>query len=160
MFRAINEDKVEFIQLFLEKGFSMKNFLTYRVLFKLYNSIPVQSTLYKLLNYYDKGKVKAHVEINELEELLNDKKFNENKDFSNAKKYTFKNIGLVIQYLVDDLYKDKFTEIPFSIIKSKDCEKVLNDTDEFGNMKPHTIGIFNDMENDLKSNFFNFLKRF
>ena len=39
MYRAINENRIEFVKLFLEKGFSIKNFLTYRVMLKLYNSV-------------------------------------------------------------------------------------------------------------------------
>ena len=39
MYQAIAEDRVEFVKMFLEKGFSLKGFVTYRLMFKLYNSV-------------------------------------------------------------------------------------------------------------------------
>ena len=39
MYDAIRDDKVEFIELYLEKGFSLKNFLTKRLMLKLYNEV-------------------------------------------------------------------------------------------------------------------------
>ena len=39
MFEAILTDRVEFVSLFLENGFGLKNFVTHRLLFKLYNSV-------------------------------------------------------------------------------------------------------------------------
>ena len=39
MYDAIKNDQVEFVELFLEKGCSIKNFLTKRTLLKLYNEV-------------------------------------------------------------------------------------------------------------------------
>ncbi len=39
MFSAIKDDRFEFVDLFLRSGFSLKSFLTYRVLLKLYNEV-------------------------------------------------------------------------------------------------------------------------
>ena len=39
MYKALKTDRVEFVELFLEKDFSIKNFLTKRVLLKLYNDV-------------------------------------------------------------------------------------------------------------------------
>ena len=39
MFSAIKDDRYEFVDLFLENGFSLKSFLTYRILLKLYNEV-------------------------------------------------------------------------------------------------------------------------
>jgi transient receptor potential cation channel subfamily M protein 2 len=39
MFTAIKDDRFEFVDLFLENGFSLKSFLSFRVLLKLYNEV-------------------------------------------------------------------------------------------------------------------------
>jgi len=39
MYQAILDDRVEFVKMFLDKGFSLKSFVTYRLMFKLYNSV-------------------------------------------------------------------------------------------------------------------------
>jgi hypothetical protein len=39
MYSAIKDDRYEFVDLFLENGFSLKSFLTYRILLKLYNEV-------------------------------------------------------------------------------------------------------------------------
>ena len=39
MYDAIKDGKVEFIELYLEKGFSLKNFLTKRLLLQLFNNV-------------------------------------------------------------------------------------------------------------------------
>lgn len=39
MFTAIKDNRFEFVDLFLENGFSLKPFLTFRVLLKLYNEV-------------------------------------------------------------------------------------------------------------------------
>ena len=41
MFSAIKDDRYEFVDLFLENGFSLKSFLTYRILLKLYNEVGI-----------------------------------------------------------------------------------------------------------------------
>ena len=39
MFKAIIENKVEFVELFIENGCQMSEILTYRRLVKLYNTV-------------------------------------------------------------------------------------------------------------------------
>jgi hypothetical protein len=39
MYTAILDNRIEFVQLFLDNGFALKTFLTYRVLLKLYNEV-------------------------------------------------------------------------------------------------------------------------
>jgi hypothetical protein len=39
MYGAIKNNKVEFVELFLENGFSLRNFLTHRIMLKLYNEV-------------------------------------------------------------------------------------------------------------------------
>jgi len=39
MYQGILDDRVEFVKMFLDKGFSLKRFVTYRLMFKLYNSV-------------------------------------------------------------------------------------------------------------------------
>jgi hypothetical protein len=52
MFEAILTDRVKFVSLFLENGFGLKNFVTHRLLFKLYNSVCFP---YKVICYKTKG---------------------------------------------------------------------------------------------------------
>ena len=47
MFTAIKDDRFEFVDLFLESGFSLKPFLTFRVLLKLYNEVFFNETIFK-----------------------------------------------------------------------------------------------------------------
>jgi hypothetical protein len=39
MYNAIINDRVDFVKLFIENGFQVKKFLTYRRLIKLYNDV-------------------------------------------------------------------------------------------------------------------------
>lgn len=93
-------------------------------LFTLKKKIPESSTLYKLLNSYKKGKVKFQMENSEIQ--------SDDIEHSSGNKYTFKNIGFAIQYLVKDLFTHKFTRAPFSIINYRDCKKIIKDTDKYG----------------------------
>ena len=42
MYLAIKQNKIEFVRLFLENGFVLSKFLTYRCLIKLYNDVSVK----------------------------------------------------------------------------------------------------------------------
>lgn len=42
MFSALVNDRVEFVELFLEHGFSLRNFVTYRSLLNLYNNVKIK----------------------------------------------------------------------------------------------------------------------
>jgi hypothetical protein len=90
---------------------NLKFFLNYNFTIKISQNSP----LFKLLNQYKKGKVNFKLEHQEHLHLTDNK-------------YTFKNIGLVIQYLVNDQFHHKFTKEPFNIINSNECEKILKDT--------------------------------
>ncbi len=39
MFEAILDDKLEFVKMFMDNGFSLKGFVTYRLMLKLYNCV-------------------------------------------------------------------------------------------------------------------------
>ena len=45
MFTAIKDNRFEFVELFLDNGFSLKSFLTYRALLKLYNEVDTFLTI-------------------------------------------------------------------------------------------------------------------
>ena len=42
MYSAILNNQLDFVKLFIENGISLRSFLTYRVLLKLYNDVSVQ----------------------------------------------------------------------------------------------------------------------
>ena len=46
MYIAIRDNRYEFIDLFLGNGFSLRNFLTNRVLLKLYNEVSTHTHHY------------------------------------------------------------------------------------------------------------------
>ena len=116
MYQAIIDDKHEFVKLFLENGFVLKNFVTYRRLLKLYNEIPKNSHFFLLLD-------KIHRNEKDTKHLL--KKF---KQSEANPIFTFKLIGSVLHNLVDDIFKHKFSLSPFNQITSSQAEKILHDT--------------------------------
>jgi transient receptor potential cation channel subfamily M member 2 len=81
MLTAIHENRTEFVQLFLENGLSLKKFLTYKKLLELYKKVSNKSDLYRLL-------LKKHGNIEDLD---------------------FISIGRVIQNLINDLFKHRYT---------------------------------------------------
>jgi transient receptor potential cation channel subfamily M protein 6 len=110
MYKAIKDNKVEFVDLFLDNGFSMKGFLTDRVLLKLYNEDISDSLLSRLLI---KQKLKLEKDLTSPKDI---------------KCYTYKNIGNVIEYLIDDFYAHKFCKAPYRKIGRKTSEKILSQT--------------------------------
>jgi hypothetical protein len=57
---------------------------------------------------------------NTLESLIS---FNESKN-----SFTYEQVGEVIEYLVEDFYRHKFSKLPFSAIDKQTTRKILNDT--------------------------------
>ena len=112
MYKAIKYKRLGFVNLFLENNFSLRNFLTNRVLLKLFNDDISGSVLDKLLRK---------------ETFLN--KFN-----STEKRYdvfTFTDVGKVIEYLMDDFYQHKFTKKPYSKIDAQMALRILKATVSF-----------------------------
>ncbi|XP_069120927.1 transient receptor potential cation channel subfamily M member-like 2 isoform X1 [Argopecten irradians] len=80
MLLAINLNRVAFVEMFLDNGVSLKEFLTVKVLLQLYNSVQKNSLLYNLLQ-----KMK--------------------KKSGNKEKYVgMTDVGLLLQYLLGDFY--------------------------------------------------------
>lgn len=107
---AIIKNRVEFVELFLENGYNIKNYLTYGKLLNLYNSIPASSDLYKLL-YEQVGLGLSNKRLRDL-------------GLSNIC-FTFKDIGHLTQRLLDDLYKHRFTQSPFREITETKAQQVI-----------------------------------
>lgn len=111
MYLAILQNRIEFVELFLENGFSMKNFVTYRLMFKLYNDIPESSLLFRLLNRMKQQKM--------------GKRYSRNLKHI----YRFKNIGQVIAKLTNHLYSHIFQKQPkFSYLNYDQSKNILEDT--------------------------------
>ncbi|XP_033724836.1 transient receptor potential cation channel subfamily M member-like 2 isoform X2 [Pecten maximus] len=80
MLLAINLNRVDFVEMFLDNGVSLKEFLTVKVLLQLYNSVQKNSMLYTLLQ-----KMK--------------------KKSGNKEKYVgLTEVGMLLQYLLGDFY--------------------------------------------------------
>ncbi|XP_021362499.1 transient receptor potential cation channel subfamily M member 2-like isoform X2 [Mizuhopecten yessoensis] len=80
MLLAIDLNRVDFVEMFLDNGVSLKDFLTVKVLLQLYNSVQKNSLLYTLLQ---KMKKKA----------------------DNKEKYIgLTEVGMLLQYLLGDFY--------------------------------------------------------
>ncbi len=106
---AIIKNRVAFVELFLETGYSIKNYLTYSRLLHLYNEIPISSDLYMLLrDQAHKGLTTGQLAKTDAEQRLI---------------FSFYNIGRVTQKLLRDLYVHRFTEPPFTLI---DHRKAMN----------------------------------
>lgn len=111
MYQAIIQNRIEFVELFLENGFSMKNFVTYRLMLKLYNDIPETSLLFRLLNRMKQKKM--------------GKRYSKNLKHI----YRFKNIGHIIEKLTNHLYSHIFSEQPkFSYLDYDQSKNILQDT--------------------------------
>ncbi len=104
MYKAIISNNTDFVKLFLDQGFSLKNFLTYRLLLKLYNDPSILQTALFV-------------------KILNRKKYGEAR-----KAVNFKSIGLIIEALVNQLYSHKFTRLPFSSISYDQACIALEET--------------------------------
>ncbi len=102
---AIIRNRVAFVELFLETGYNIKNYLTYARLLHLYSQIPITSDLFVLLR-------------DKMPYGLTSEQINKDKQF-----FTFDAIGRVTQKLLRDLYSHRFTKPPFKLIdyeKSRD----------------------------------------
>lgn len=92
MYNAIQNDKPEFVEHFLDSGFVLKNWLTNRILLKLYNSLPNDSHLKTILceNGEDTFTFKeiGHV----IEKLSNLRHIFTEKKYSNIKRKVIKTI--------------------------------------------------------------------
>jgi len=95
---AIIKNRVAFVELFLETGYNIKNYLTYARPLHLYSQIPVSSDLFVLL----KGQMPYGLTS---EQIDKDKQF-----------FPFDAIGRVTQKLLRDLYSHRFTKPPFTLI--------------------------------------------
>ncbi|CAF0977505.1 unnamed protein product [Brachionus calyciflorus] len=97
MFSAILKNRVQFVNLLLENGFSLKNFLTHERLLKLYKEASVASLLSSLFRKILKM---------ELENKTN-----------------FYNVGRIIQNLVDNLFRHEFTHPQFNKVECREKEE-------------------------------------
>ncbi|XP_059152108.1 transient receptor potential cation channel subfamily M member-like 2 isoform X2 [Physella acuta] len=82
MLSAIKLNRVDFVELFLDHGVSLKEFLTVERLVHLYNSIPQNCLLYTLLRSRKKQREKAEHKSN----------------------FTLADVGYLIQELLGDFY--------------------------------------------------------
>jgi hypothetical protein len=135
MYKAVKDNRVEFVDLFLDNGFSMKGFLTDRILLKLYNEDISDSLLSRLLI---QQKLKLEKDLSSPKDI---------------KCYTYKNIGMVVEYLIDDFYAHKFCKAPYRKIGRNTSEKILSQTDQYGKIVEETLGIFTHQGKQLNIDF-------
>ncbi|RNA06320.1 transient receptor potential cation channel subfamily M member 2 isoform X1 [Brachionus plicatilis] len=105
MFTAISTDKPDFVEIFMENNCDISKFLTYRRLLNLYNNMPKNCILYKRLIQIRRIKGKIDEEY---------------------KSFIFKEIGDVIESLLDNLFKHSFSKLKLSLDQINDI-----------NIKPH-----------------------
>ena len=123
MYQAIIDDKVEFVELFLENGFSLKNFLTYRMLLKLYNSVNsllfFKRSFFLILCFF---KIPEDADLYRLfESRLKNK-------LVDPLVFNFKTIGQVISNLLDHVFEHKFTRKEFSFVDFALTRTILDST--------------------------------
>lgn len=131
MYQAIKNNRVEFVDLFLENGFSIRNFLTPRVLLKLYNEVII-SNIDIFLECLTSLSIKD-LSGSLLVRVLNKENFIKYSKSKSAlggqnRLYTFKDIGNVVEYLVNDFYQHEFTKLPYSAMDHEMVNKILSDT--------------------------------
>ena len=105
---AILENKTDFVKLFVENDFSLKQFLTYERLLQLYNEVN-KLILFELKSIYNWYFYFFFEIIPKSTHLLN--LFQKDKKFSNQlnKRVSYKQIGRVIEYALNDFVESKFT---------------------------------------------------
>lgn len=106
MIYAIKNNRVEFVKLFLENGFSLKNFVTARSLIKIYNELPEKDAF--LRRYI----------------------FN-SRTIDKGERLSFKLIGCAIESLLDNFYDHKFTSSSLSKLTHKELSQILKHTVSF-----------------------------
>ncbi|XP_076456247.1 transient receptor potential cation channel subfamily M member-like 2 isoform X2 [Babylonia areolata] len=99
MMSAIQLNRVDFVDLFLDNGVSLRGFLTVRRLLKLYNEIPRNCLLHSLL-----AKVRSN----------------------QRKRFSLEDVGFLLQVLLGDYYEPEYLEETFC---SLDVDCILGETD-------------------------------
>ncbi|CAF0945028.1 unnamed protein product [Brachionus calyciflorus] len=119
MYVAINKDRPDFVQEFLNYGLKLPKYLTYRVLLRLYNDVSENSAFY---NLYTRNKFGKKITL-----------CNKKKPYDIQ--IRFKDIGLIIKQLLDNFYENEYLKKPYDCLTSKDTWRILSQSDEYGQKK-------------------------
>ena len=63
-----------------------------------------------------------------MQKLIDNKRLKKSTEHISSKYFRFKEVGKVIEQLIDDYYKHKFTKSPHSKINLDDTHKIINET--------------------------------
>jgi hypothetical protein len=111
VYKSILDGNCEFIRLFYEHGFAMKQFLTHRRLLKLYNDLIDKTKEGKNSCFYHIISKSPNKYINGREEY-----------------FGFRDIGWALQYLLKDIFEPKFVSQDYDYI---DLKQFFEDTVRF-----------------------------
>lgn len=120
MYKAINEDRPDFVSEFFEFGLKSKEFLTYRLLLKLYNDIPNGSAFFNAYFHKKFSKYSNWLPCNQKQVYMDEIYIR------------FKDVGLVLKYLFDNYYRNEYLKSPYDKITTLDTRRIIEQTNEFG----------------------------
>lgn len=154
MYMAINMNRADFVKEFLDRGFILSKFLTYRCLLKLFNDV------YKFYYRLVKKKFKLIKNFKYISflfkapknsTLFNYLKITKSDEFKlddSELRLRFKDIGYVIQNSLRNFYIHEFCSKPFNKIETEDIKKIIQQT---------VINFFYDFINHFLCNIFVFI---
>lgn len=123
MYKAINKDRPEFVQEFIDFGLKARRFLTYRFLLKLYNDIPDDSAFFETF---------SRIKLNRYSSWLPWKR----KIFEYDEIFIkLKDVGLIIKDLFDNFYRNEYLKYPYDKVKILDTRRIIEQTNEFGQVE-------------------------
>ena len=108
MFSAIVSNNIDFAKIFIENGFMINEFLTYRRLIQFYNEIPTNSVLYGLLRRNKRNKRKTY----DSADLV----------------FKLKEIGEILRFLLGGNFMHQFLKRPLCNIILDETRRILRET--------------------------------
>lgn len=153
MYKAINMDRVDFVEAFIDHGLVLSKFITYRVMLKLYNDVMILDfkklfwlKLIRICFLKDSLKQTAFHSCLKRDRRLKQyslvsyfqRKIAKNSwENQSDVVYGLKDVGRVINKLIDGFYRHRYYSWPFNKIPDEKYKKILKQT---VNLKPFLTG--------------------
>ena len=130
MYMAISMNRADFVKEFLDRGFILSKFLTYRCLLKLYNDVNIQKNRSK--NQFKINlKLLKRLKSPKNSPLFNYLRINRRRDFKQDDSKSlirFRDIGFVIQHALRNFYVHEFCQKPYKSVSFIDVDDILRQT--------------------------------
>lgn len=119
MYTAIDKNRPDFVKEFLNNGFKLSKYLTYRILLKLYNDVSRSSPFY---NLFMRRKLDKYSLV-----------FNRIK--TDDVYIRFKDVGLILKELLGNSYRNEYLKEPYDQLTTSDAFQILSQTDDYGQVR-------------------------